>query len=36
VWNCVRYIERNFEKHGITNEPCAFVVPYDNWPHHKR
>ena len=33
MWNCIRYIERNYEKHGIANERRAFVVPYDNWPH---
>ena len=36
MWNCIRYIERNYEKHGIPNERCAFVVPHDNWPNHKQ
>jgi len=36
MWTCIRYIERNFDKHGITNERYPFVSPYNNWPHHKR
>ena len=36
MWNCIRYIERNCDRHGITNERYPFVSPYDNWPHHKR
>ena len=35
MWNCIRYIERNFGKHGMRNERCEFVAGYDNWPHHK-
>ena len=37
TWNCIRYIQRNYEKHRIPHEPCDdFVVPCDNWPHHKQ
>jgi len=36
MWNCIRYIERNYEKHGIKNERCPFVTPYNNWPHHNQ
>lgn len=34
--NCIRYIERNFEKHRIPKIECDFLTPYNNWPFHKK
>lgn len=36
VRTAVRYIYGNFEKHGVAAQEWGFVVPYDDWPHHKR
>ena len=30
------YIHRNFAKHRIAPQEWEFVVPYDNWPFHKK
>lgn len=32
----VEYIRKNFAKHRIEPQNWGFVVPYDNWPFHKR
>ena len=32
----VGYIVKHFEKHRIPTQGWDFVVPYDNWPFHKR
>ena len=31
----IGYIEGNCAKHHIAAQAWDFVVPYDNWPHHK-
>jgi REP-associated tyrosine transposase len=36
VWSRIRYIENNPEKEGLSRQAWPFVVPYDNWPFHKR
>ena len=36
VWPRVTYVERNPEKEGLGRQVWGFVVPYDNWPLHKR
>ncbi len=36
VHTCVRYINGNFAKHRQTHIRHGFVVPYDNWPFHKK
>ncbi len=33
---CIRYIERNYQKHHLPKIPCNFITPYDNWPYHKK
>lgn len=30
------YIWGNFAKHRIDPQHWAFVIPYDNWPMHKK
>jgi REP element-mobilizing transposase RayT len=32
---CIRYIERNYQKHRLPVIPCDFISPYDDWPYHK-
>ena len=36
VRNCVQYINDNYRKHNIPCVACDFVVPYDDWPFHKK
>lgn len=36
VATTVSYIRKNFTKHSLPPQDCSFVVPYDNWPFHKR
>jgi len=36
VRNCIDYINRNFAKHGLRLTNYDFVMPYDDWPFHKR
>jgi len=36
VHSCVQYIDDNYRKHNLPPIACAFVVPYDNWPFHKK
>jgi len=36
IRSCVRYVERNPEKEGLTVQTYSFVLPYNNWPFHKR
>ena len=36
MWNCISYIEANYTKHRVENEPCDFVTPYNGWPDHRR
>ena len=31
----IGYIEGNCAKHRIAPQAWDFIVPYDNWPHHK-
>jgi len=33
---CVRYVDRNPEKEGLSAQAYGFVQPYNNWPFHKR
>ncbi|MBN1553655.1 MAG: hypothetical protein JXA11_02835 [Phycisphaerae bacterium] len=33
---CIRYIERNYQKHRLPKIPCDFISPYDDWPNHKK
>jgi REP element-mobilizing transposase RayT len=32
----VSYVERNPEKEGLSRQHYSFVVPYNNWPFHKK
>jgi REP element-mobilizing transposase RayT len=32
----IRYVERNPEKEGLSEQAWPFVVSYNNWPMHKR
>jgi REP element-mobilizing transposase RayT len=32
----IRYVEGNPVKEGLAKQTWSFVVPYDNWPLHKR
>jgi REP element-mobilizing transposase RayT len=32
----IRYVENNPVKEGLQRQSWPFVVPYDNWPFHKR
>jgi REP element-mobilizing transposase RayT len=32
----VSYVERNPEKGGLPRQHHSFVVPYNNWPFHKK
>jgi len=34
VRQCVRYVEDNPVKEGLSTQRWDFVVPYDNWPFH--
>jgi hypothetical protein len=36
VWSCIRYIEANPPKENLPSQQWPFVVPYDNWPLHKK
>jgi REP element-mobilizing transposase RayT len=36
VWSRIRYVENNPAKEGLVRQVWPFVVPYDNWPFHKR
>jgi REP element-mobilizing transposase RayT len=36
VWPRIRYVEGNPMKEGLPKQSWPFVVPYDNWPLHKR
>jgi hypothetical protein len=36
VWPRIRYVEGNPGKEGLVRQEWPFVVPYDNWPKHKR
>jgi hypothetical protein len=36
VWPRIRYVEGNPMKEGLPKQSWPFVVPYDNWPFHKR
>ena len=36
VWGRIRYVESNPMKEGLARQEWPFVVPYDNWPFHKR
>jgi len=36
VRGCVQYIHDNYTKHDLPPIPCDAVVPYDNWPFHKK
>jgi len=36
VRNCIEYIHRNFEKHGLEPVVYDFVTAYNDWPFHKR
>jgi REP element-mobilizing transposase RayT len=36
VWGRIRYVEGNPSKDGLPRQVWPFVVPYDNWPFHKR
>jgi REP element-mobilizing transposase RayT len=36
VWPRIRYVEGNPKKEGLAKQSWPFVVPYDNWPFHKR
>jgi REP element-mobilizing transposase RayT len=36
VWPRIRYVEGNPMKEGLSRQQWVFVVPYDNWPLHKR
>ena len=36
VRTAIGYIDKNSSKHRIDAQPWRFVVPYNNWPFHKR
>jgi len=36
VWARIRYVEGNPFKDGLAAQRWPFVVPYDNWPFHKK
>ena len=36
VQSRIAYVEKNVAKHGLPAQKWEFVVPYDNWPFHKR
>lgn len=36
VHSCVQYVNDNYRKHNLPPIACDFVVPYDNWPFHKK
>jgi REP element-mobilizing transposase RayT len=36
VWPRIRYVEGNPMKEGLPKQTWPFVVPYDNWPFHKK
>jgi REP element-mobilizing transposase RayT len=36
VWQRIRYVEGNPQKEGLPQQNWPFVVPYDNWPFHKK
>ena len=36
VWQRIRYVEGNPMKEGLPRQGWPFVVPYDNWPFHKK
>jgi hypothetical protein len=36
VWRTVRYIEGNPVKEGLPAQRYSWVVPYDNWPLHRK
>ena len=36
VWARIRYVEGNPVKEGLVVQRWPFVVPYDNWPFHKK
>lgn len=36
VWDRTGYIERNPEKERLPRQRWSFVIPYDNWPLHKK
>ncbi len=36
VRSAITYIRSNFQKHRIPMQEWGFVVPYDDWPFHKR
>jgi REP element-mobilizing transposase RayT len=36
VWRTIGYVEANPEKMGLPAQRYGFVVPYDNWPFHRR
>jgi len=36
VWRTIRYVENNPVKQRLPLQRWGFVVPYDNWPEHKR
>jgi REP element-mobilizing transposase RayT len=35
VWRTIRYVEMNPVKLGLPEQMHPFVIPYDNWPHHR-
>jgi len=36
VRSCIKYVEKNPEKEGLTPQSYPFVQPYNNWPFHKK
>ena len=36
VWGRIRYVEGNPLKEGLPKQIWPFIVPYDNWPFHKK
>ena len=36
VWPRIHYVEGNPMKEGLPREEWPFVVPYNNWPYHKK
>jgi REP element-mobilizing transposase RayT len=36
VWARIRYVESNPMKGGLPPQQWPFIVPYDNWPFHKK
>jgi REP element-mobilizing transposase RayT len=36
VRSCIRYVEGNPMKEGLTRQEWPFVTVYDNWPFHKQ